>query len=123
MFPGLAAAVPHIRSGRVRPLAVTGLTRHPQFKDLPTLDESGFKGFDAQQWYGVVGPAGMPAPVVKLLNESLAVVLKAPDLREKLSVEAIEPVVMSPEQFSAFIKADITRWTKLAKERNIELDS
>ena len=65
MFPGLAAAVPHIRSGRVRPLAVTGLARHPQFKDLPTLDESGFKGFDAQQWYGVVGPAGMPAAVVQ----------------------------------------------------------
>jgi tripartite-type tricarboxylate transporter receptor subunit TctC len=123
MFPGLAAAVPHIRSGRVRPLAVTGLVRHPQFKDLPTLDESGFKGFDAQQWYGVVGPAGMPAPIVKQLNDSLAVILKAPDLREKLSVEAIEPIVMSPEQFAAFIKTDIARWTKLAKERKIELDS
>ena len=123
MFPGLAAAVPHIRSGRVRPLAVTGLTRHPQFKDLPTLDESGFKGFDAQQWYGVVGPAGMPAPIVKQLNESLATVLKAPDLREKLAVEAIEPIVMSPEQFAAFVQADIARWTKLAKERKIELDS
>ena len=123
MFPGLAAAVPHIRSGRVRPLAVTGLTRHPQFKDLPTLDESGFKGFDAQQWYGVVGPAGMPAPIVKQLNESLATVLRAPDLREKLAVEAIEPLVMSPEQFAAFIQTDIARWTKLAKERKIELDS
>ena len=123
MFPGLAAAVPHIRSGRVRPLAVTGLTRHPQFKDLPTLDESGFKGFDAQQWYGVVGPAGMPAPIVKQLNESLATVLKAADLREKLSVEAIEPIVMSPEQFAAFIKTDIARWTQLAKDRKIELDS
>ncbi len=123
MFPGLAAAIPHIRSGRVRPLAVTGLTRHPQFKDLPTLDESGFKGFDAQQWYGVVGPAGMPAPIVKQLNESLAVVLKAPDLREKLAVEAIEPMVMSPEQFAAFIKTDIARWSKLAKDRKIELDS
>ncbi len=122
MFPGLAAAVPHIRSGRVRPLAVTGLTRHPQFKDLPTLDESGFKGFDAQQWYGVVGPAGIPAPVVKQLNESLAVVLRAPDLRDKLSVEAIEPMVMQPEQFAAFIKADIARWTKLAKDRKIELE-
>ena len=122
MFPGLAAAVPHIRSGRVRPLAVTGLTRHPQFKDVPTLDESGFKGFDAQQWYGVVGPAGMPAPVVKQLNESLAVVLRATDLREKLSVEAIEPIVMTPEQFAAFIKAEIARWTQLAKERNIALD-
>ena len=123
MFPGLAAAIPHIRSGRVRPLAVTGLSRHPQFKDLPTLDESGFKGFDAQQWYGVVGPAGMPAPIVKQLNETLATVLKAPDLREKLAVEAIEPIVMSPEEFSAFIKTDIARWTKLAKERKIELDS
>ena len=123
MFPGLAAAVPHIRSGRVRPLAVTGLARHPQYKDLPTLDESGFKGFDAQQWYGVVGPAGMPPAIVKELNESLAVVLKAPDLREKLAVEAIEPQPMSPDQFAQFIKADIDRWTRLAKARNISLDS
>ena len=123
MFPGLAAALPHIRSGRVRPLAVTGLTRHPQFKDLPTLDESGFKGFDAQQWYGVVGPANMPAPIVKTLSDSLATVLKAPDLREKLAIEAIEPMVMSPEQFGEFIKKDIARWTKLAKDRKIELDS
>jgi tripartite-type tricarboxylate transporter receptor subunit TctC len=123
MFPGLAAAVPHIRSGRVRPLAVTGLQRHPQFKDLPTLDESGFKGFDAQQWYGVVGPAGMPAPIVKQLNDSLAVVLRAPDMREKLSVEAIEPQVMTPEQFGNFIKADIARWTELARARGIQLDS
>ncbi|WP_096695426.1 tripartite tricarboxylate transporter substrate binding protein [Polaromonas sp. AER18D-145] len=123
MFPGLAAAVPHIRSGRVRPLAVTGLQRHPQFKDLPTLDESGFKGFDAQQWYGVVGPAGIPAPIVKQLNETLATVLRAPDLREKLSVEAIEPLVMTPEQFGEFIRTDIARWTKLARERGIQLDS
>ncbi len=123
MFPGLAAAVPHIRSGRVKPLAVTGAQRHPQFKDLPTLDESGFKGFDAQQWYGVVGPAGMPAPIVRQLNETLASVLKAPDLRDKLSVEAIEPIVMTPEQFGNFMKADIARWTQLARARNIQLDS
>lgn len=123
MFPGLAAAVPHIRSGRVRPLAVTGLQRHPQFKDLPTLDESGFKGFDAQQWYGVVGPAGMPAAIVKQLNDTLATVLRAPDMREKLSVEAIEPQVMTPEQFGNFIKADIARWTELARARGIQLDS
>ena len=123
MFPGLAAAIPHIRSGRVRPLAVTGLQRHPQFKDLPTLDESGFKGFDAQQWYGVVGPAGMPAPIVRQLNETLATVLRSPELREKLSVEAIEPQVMSPEQFATFIKSDIERWTQLARDRKIQLDS
>ena len=123
MFPGLAAAVPHIRSGRVRPLAVTGLSRHPQFKDLPTLDESGFKGFDAQQWYGVVGPAGMPAPIVKLLHETLGAVLRSPDLREKLSVEALEPAIMSPEKFGDFIVADIARWTQLARARGIQLEN
>jgi tripartite-type tricarboxylate transporter receptor subunit TctC len=123
MFPGLAAAIPHIRSGRVRPLAVTGLQRHPQFKDLPTLDESGFKGFDAQQWYGVVGPAGIPPAIVRQLNETLALVLRSPELREKLSVEAIEPQLMSPEQFAGFIKTDIERWTRLARDRKIELDS
>jgi tripartite-type tricarboxylate transporter receptor subunit TctC len=123
MFPGLAAAVPHIRSGRVRPLAVTGLARHPQFKDVPTLDESGYKGFDAQQWYGVVGPAGLPAAVTRQLNDTLASVLAMPDLREKLSVEAVEPSPMSPEQFGEFMRADIARWTVLAKARNIQLDS
>ncbi|MDO8718293.1 MAG: tripartite tricarboxylate transporter substrate binding protein [Polaromonas sp.] len=123
MFPGLAAAMPHIRSGRVRPLAVTGLQRHPQLKDIPTLDESGFKGFDAQQWYGVVGPAGMPPAIVKQLNDTLATVLRAPDMREKLAIEAIEPTVMTPEQFAEFIRKDIARWTKVARERNIQLDS
>jgi len=123
MFPGLAAAVPHIRSGRVRPLAVTGLARHPLFKDLPTLDESGYKGFDAQQWYGVVGPAGLPAAVVSTLNETLASVLAQPDLREKLSIEAVEPNPMAAEKFGEFMRNDIARWTQLAKARNIQLEN
>lgn len=123
MFPGLAAALPHIRSGRVRPLALTGPQRHSQLKDVPTLDESGFKGLDAQQWYGVVGPAGMPPVVIRLLSETLGQVLKAADLRDKLAVEAIEPMPMSPEQFASFIKTDIARWTLLAKDRKIELDN
>ncbi|MBI2745036.1 MAG: tripartite tricarboxylate transporter substrate binding protein [Burkholderiales bacterium] len=123
MFPGLAAALPHIRSGRVRALAVTGRARHPQLKDTPTLDELGYKGFDAMQWYGVVGPAQMPAAVVKQLNDTLNTVLKAPDMREKLSIEAIEPMPMSPEAFGKFMREDIARWTKLAKDRNIQLDS
>lgn len=123
MFPGLAAAVPHMKSGRVRALAVTGPNRHPQYKDIPTLDESGFKGFDAQQWYGVVGPAGMPAPIVKQLNDTLATVLKSPDLRDKLSVEAIEPITMTPEEFGNFIKTEIGRWSAIAKARNIQLDN
>jgi tripartite-type tricarboxylate transporter receptor subunit TctC len=123
MFPGLAAALPHIRGGRVRALAVTGNQRHPQLKDTPTLDELGYKGFDAMQWYGVVGPAGMPAPIVKQLNETLNTVLQAPDMRDKLSIEAIEPMPMSPEQFGQFVREDIARWTRLAKDRGIQLDS
>jgi len=123
MFPGLAAAMPHLKSGRVRALAVTGAKRHPAVPEVPTLEELGLKGFDAMQWYGVVGPAGMPAEVVRQLNESLNTVLKAPDLSEKLSVEAVEPMPMSPQQFADYIRADIARWTKLARDRNIELDS
>lgn len=123
MFPGLAAAMPHIRGGRVKPLAVTGPVRHPLLKDTPTLDELGFKGFDAMQWYGVMGPAGMPAAVVAQLNDTLNTVLKAPDMRDKLSVEAIDPMPMRSEQFGQFVRADIARWTRLARDRNIQLDA
>jgi len=123
MFPGLAAALPHIRSGRVRAIAVTGTTRSSQLKDIPTLEELGFKGFTALQWYGVVGPAGIPAPIVRRLNETLKIALSAPELKDKMSVEAVEPMATTPEQFAQYIKADLARWTKLAKERNIELDN
>jgi len=122
MFPGLAAALPHLRSGRMRALAVTGQKRSPQLKDVPTMEEIGFKGFDAMQWYGSVGPAGMPADVVKKLNETQVAVLKAPDLAEKLSGEAVEPWPMTPEQFAQYIRSEISRWTALAKARKIQLD-
>jgi tripartite-type tricarboxylate transporter receptor subunit TctC len=122
MFPGLAAAMPHIRSGRVRPLAVTGAARHPLFKELPTLIESGFKGFDALQWYGVVGPAGMALDAVKLLNDTLNKTLAAPDMSEKLSAEAVQPMPMSPAQFAQYIRDDLARWTQLALERKIQAE-
>ena len=123
MFPGLAAALPHIRGGRIRALAVTGKHRHSQLKEVPTLEEAGLKGFDAQQWYGIVGPANMPATVVKQINEALAKVLAQPDFKEKLSAEAVDLFPMTPEAFGAYMKADIARWTALAKERGIMLDS
>jgi tripartite-type tricarboxylate transporter receptor subunit TctC len=122
MFPGLAAALPHIRSGRIRALAVTGTKRHPQVKDIPTLEEMGLKGFDAQQWYGVVGPANMPAAIVKTLNDAMLTVLSQPDFKEKLSSEAVELMPMKPAEFAAYMKADLARWTQLAKTRNIQLD-
>ena len=122
MFPGLAAALPHLRSGRMRALAVTGKRRSAQLKDVPTVDELGFKGFDAMQWYGSVGPAGMPAAIVQRLNETQVAVLKAPDLAERLAAEAVEPWPMTPEQFGQYIRSEVTRWTALAKARKIQLD-
>ncbi len=123
MFPGLAAALPHIRGGRIRALAVTGSQRHPQLKDVPTLEEAGLKGFDAQQWYGVVGPANLPAAIVKTLNDAMANVLAQPDFKDKLSAEAVELMPMKPAEFGAYMKKDIARWTALAKARDIHLDS
>ena len=123
MFPGLAAGLPHIRSGRVRALAVTGTARHPLLKDVPTMVEAGFKGFDAVQWYGVVAPAGLPSAVLKTLNDSLNSVLTAGDLRDKLAAEAVEPTPMTPAEFAQFIRADIARWTAIARDRKIDLDA
>jgi tripartite-type tricarboxylate transporter receptor subunit TctC len=123
MFPGLAAALPHLRGGRIRALAVTGPQRHPLLKDTPTLEESGLKGFDAQQWYGIVGPANMPPAIVKQLNDALAKVLAQPDFKDKLSAEAVELTPMTPEAFATYLKNDIARWTALAKERGILLDA
>lgn len=122
MFPGLAAALPHIRSGRIRPLAITGNSRQPTVKNVPTMIESGFKGFDAVQWYGVVGPAGLPPAIVKQLNETLNTTLAAPDMRDKLSTEAVDPMPMRPEQFGQYIQAEVVRWTALAKERKIQVE-
>ncbi|HEX4325378.1 MAG TPA: tripartite tricarboxylate transporter substrate binding protein [Burkholderiales bacterium] len=122
MFPGLAAALPHVRSGRMRALAVTGKKRSAQLPDVPTMEEVGFKGFDAMQWYGSAGPAGLPAAVVQHLNETQVEVLKAPDLAEKLSSEAVEVWPMTPKEFGDYMRADIARWTTLARARHISLD-
>ena len=121
MLPGLVAAQPHIQAKRVKALAVTGTTRHPLLPDIPTFRESGYEELDAVQWYGVVGPANLPAPIVKRLNGEIAVMLQNAELREQLSREALEPMQMTPDEFSHFMRNDIARWSKLVKERNIEI--
>jgi tripartite-type tricarboxylate transporter receptor subunit TctC len=121
MMPGLAAATPHIKSGKLRPLAVTGAKRHPNFPEVPTLAELGFKGFDGVQWYGIVGPAKMPADVVKRLHEELQKVITSPDFKQRLSAEAVEPMPMSTEQFGAYMAADFARYQRVVKERKIEI--
>jgi tripartite-type tricarboxylate transporter receptor subunit TctC len=122
MFPGLAAALPHIKAGKVRALAITGRKRHPLLPEVPTFEELGYRGFDGVQWYGIVGPAGMPPPIVKRLNEEIDRLLASPELRERLSGEALEPMPMTQEQFAQYIRDDIERWTRLARERQIELE-
>jgi len=122
MMPGLAAALPHIRAKKMRPISVTGLKRHPALPDVPTFEESGFKGFDGVQWYGVMGPAKMPAEVIRRLNAEINKALASPALRERLSAEAIEPMPMTPDQFGQFMKTDIAHCKALARERKISLD-
>jgi tripartite-type tricarboxylate transporter receptor subunit TctC len=121
LFPGLAAALPHIKAGKMKPLAITGTKRHPLLPDVPTFEELGYKGFDGVQWYGIVGPAKMPQAVVTRLNEEINKLLTNPDLRERLSSEALEPMPMTPEQFGQYIRNDIDKWSRLAKARHIEL--
>jgi len=122
LMPGLAAALPHIRAGKLRPLAITGLKRHPLVPDLPTFEELGYKGFDGVQWYGIAGPARLPADITKKLNAEINKAIQSPALQQRLASEAITVMPMSPEQFGKFIQADIARWSALAKERNIHLD-
>lgn len=121
LFPGLAAALPHIKAGTMRPLAITGTKRDALLPDVPTFEELGFKGFDGVQWYGIVGPANIPPAIVATLNKAINDALADPSLRERLSGEALEPMPMTPEQFGQYMKDDIAKWTKVAKDRNIHL--
>jgi tripartite-type tricarboxylate transporter receptor subunit TctC len=121
LFPGLAAALPHIKAGKTRPLAITGTKRHPLLPDVPTFEELGYKGFDGVQWYGIVGPANIPPAIVATLNRAINDALADPALRERLSGEALEPMPMTPEQFGMYMKNDIAKWTKIAKDQNIQL--
>jgi tripartite-type tricarboxylate transporter receptor subunit TctC len=121
LFPGLAAALPHIKAGKMRPLAVTGTKRHPLLPDVPTFEELGYKGFDGVQWYGIVGPAKLPPAIVATLNTAINRELADPQMRERLSSEALEPMPMTAEQFGQYMRDDIAKWTKVARDRNIEL--
>jgi tripartite-type tricarboxylate transporter receptor subunit TctC len=121
MMPGLAAAIAHIRGGKVKPIAITGLKRHPLLPDVPTFEELGFKSFDGVQWYGIVGPAKLSPDIVKKLNDETNKSLAMPEVRERFAGEALQVMPMTAEQFGAYIKADIGRWTRLAHDRKIEL--
>jgi tripartite-type tricarboxylate transporter receptor subunit TctC len=122
MFPTLFAALPYLNTNRVRGLAVTGAKRSPAAPNIPTFKELGLNGFDGQQWYGIVGPANLPPAITAKLNTEINKVLALPDFSEKMTSEAMTLMPMTPQQFGTYIKEDIARWVKVAKDRNIEIE-
>lgn len=122
LFPTVFAALPYLKADRVRALAVTGQDRSPADPTIPTFKELGYKGFDGQQWYGISGPANIPDPIIRKLNAELNKVLANSEFAEQMKSEAMNLAPMSPEQFKNYIQEDISRWTKVAKDRQITIE-
>lgn len=123
MFDNLASALPQVKAGRVRALAVTTLRRSSALPDLPTLDESGLKGFDMTTWWGVVGPAGMPADVAARLNAEILKAMDTPEVKARLAGMGMEgSAVRTPEQFGAFVAAEAKLYARLVKQSGAKPD-
>lgn len=122
MFDGLPPALPHIRSGKLRALAVATAKRSRSLPELPTVAEAGVPGYEVQGWNGFAGPAAMPKAIVNKLNRETVQVLNLPEVRERLLVLGAEPVGSSPEEFAAFMKSERERWGKFIKQIDLRLD-
>jgi tripartite-type tricarboxylate transporter receptor subunit TctC len=120
MFEQMYSAAPSIRAGKLRALAITSKTRSPLFSDLPTMAESGVPGFEVQNWQGLVAPAGTPAALIKLLNETVNKALADPAIKEQMLGQGNELGGGTPEQFATLIKSESDRWGKLVKSANIK---
>ena len=114
--------LPHIRSGRVKALAVTGSQRSRLLPDLPTIAEAGLPGYGASGWYGLLAPAATPRPVIGRLHAEAVKALRLPDVVERLSGQGAEPVGNTPEDFSAFIRSEIDKWANLVKAANMKVE-
>jgi len=121
-FTGSPVVLPHVRSGQLRALAVSSTKRLPSLPDVPTVAESGFPGFDADQWYGVVVPAGTPAAVVARLNAEINKALQNPQVAQQLDGEGAVPVPGSPQAFGDLIAREIPRWAKVVRAGNVRAD-
>jgi len=125
MFDNLASAAANIRAGKLRAFAVTTATRAPSFPEVPTMAEAGGKelaGFDVTTWFGVFAPAGTPQPVVARLNDEMRKALVTPEMRERLSRMGAEPSPTSPEQFAAFVRAELAKYEKVVKFSGARVD-
>ena len=117
-----ANLMPQVKAGKLRVLAVGSALRSPGYPEVPTIAEAGFPGYEAAAWQGVVAPAGTPVDVVKRLNEALARVMDMPDVRERLVGAGLDPAGGSPEDFVRYIRAEIAKWSKVAKDVGARAD-
>jgi tripartite-type tricarboxylate transporter receptor subunit TctC len=120
-FATMPTVLPHVTAGKLRALAVLGATRSPALPNVPTVAET-VPGFDVSNWIGVFGPAGMPPAIVAKLNAEVQKIMKSPEIQKRLEAEGAKFIPMSPEQFAAFQKSEITKWAKTIKEANIKVD-
>jgi tripartite-type tricarboxylate transporter receptor subunit TctC len=115
MFENMPSILPHVQAGKLRGLAVTGAKRSVAMPELPTMIESGFPGFEAGSWYGLYAPAGTPKEIVRTLHAELVQALKTPEMQAQLSKQGADPVGNSPEEFAAFIRAEIDKWARVIR--------
>jgi tripartite-type tricarboxylate transporter receptor subunit TctC len=116
------SAAPHIQSGSVRALAVTTAARSPAFPGVPTLAESGLKGYNVTTWYAILAPKGTPSDIVNKVYNAVVKVLKTPDMKQRLEQFGADPGGMPPEQFAVFIKSETAKWAKVVKESKATID-
>ncbi len=118
----LPAAMPYIKPGRLKVLAVTSRERHPMLPNAPTVIESGVKDFVTWQWYGILGPAGVPRDIVALLNREIHKAMATKEVKDRFSALAFDAAPGTPEDFLALLKSEDTRWKEVVKEVNVSLD-
>jgi len=120
--PGLAGMLPHIRSGRLRALAITGSHRSPQLPDVPTLAESGYPGYSAYVWLGLLAPKDTPAAIIDLLNREVLAALDTPEVKAYLANASIEAVGSTPAEFGTFFRAERDTWARVIQATGAKLD-
>ncbi len=120
MFSSLVQTTPFIQSGQLRALGVGGAKRNPVLPDVPTIQEAGVPGYIADNWWGIVGPAGMPKPIVDKLYRDIQDVLKSKELTEAFAREGAEAVTMTSDEFAKYIENEIVKWGRVVKEGNIK---
>jgi tripartite-type tricarboxylate transporter receptor subunit TctC len=121
-FSGIPAQQPHIRAGRLRALAITTLKRSAAMPELPTFDESGVTGYDANSWMGVFAPARVPQPLIQRLHGQIETVMKSAEMREAMTAQGIEPVALGPQAFAASIRADFEKYARVIRDAGIRME-